>query len=260
MLELKDISAGYGGVDVIRGIDLTVRAGEIVTLVGANGAGKSTLVKTISGLVPARSGTITFDGRRIETASTATRMRLGIAHVPEGRQVFAGLTVGENLALGAYVHRGQADATQARLADVGTRFPVLRERMSALAGNLSGGQQQMLAIGRGLMAAPKLMILDEPSLGLAPRLVAEMFELIQGLRQQGLAILLSEQNAQLSLAIADRGYVIENGRVALSGSGQDLLQSKDVADRYLGVGAAADAAGADQGGQLAERLRALLRA
>jgi branched-chain amino acid transport system ATP-binding protein len=260
MLELQNISAGYGGVDVIRDIDLTVRAGEIVTLVGANGAGKSTLVKTISGLVPARSGTITFDGRRIDTASTAMRMRLGIAHVPEGRQVFAGLTVGENLALGAYVHRGQAERTQARLAEVGARFPVLRDRMSALAGNLSGGQQQMLAIGRGLMAAPKLMILDEPSLGLAPRLVSEMFELIQGLRQQGLAILLSEQNAQLSLAIADRGYVIENGRVALSGSGEDLLRSKDVADRYLGVGATPETAGPGGGGHLAERLRALLRA
>jgi branched-chain amino acid transport system ATP-binding protein len=260
MLELQNISAGYGGVDVIRDIDLIVRAGEIVTLVGANGAGKSTLVKTISGLVPARSGTITFDGRRIDTASTATRMRLGIAHVPEGRQVFAGLTVAENLALGAYVHRGQADETQARLAQVGARFPVLRQRLSALAGNLSGGQQQMLAIGRGLMAGPKLMILDEPSLGLAPRLVSEMFELIQGLRRQGLAILLSEQNAQLSLAIADRGYVIENGRVALSGSGQDLLRSKDVADRYLGVGATPESAGPGRGVQLAERLRALLRA
>ncbi len=259
MLELQGVSAGYGGVDVIRGIDLTVRAGEIVTLVGANGAGKSTLVKAISGLVALRAGAVAFDGRRIETASTATRMRLGIAHVPEGRQIFSGLTVGENLALGAYVHRGQADATQARLAAVGARFPVLRERMSALAGNLSGGQQQMLAIGRGLMAAPKLLILDEPSLGLAPRLVTEMFELIQGLRQQGLAILLAEQNAQLSLAIADRGYVIENGRVALSGSGQDLLRSKDVADRYLGVGATSDAVDRDGGGRLAERLRALLR-
>ena len=259
MLELQDVSAGYGGVDVIHGIDLTVRAGEIVTLVGANGAGKSTLVKTISGLVPVRSGTITFDGRRIETATTATRMRLGIAHVPEGRQIFAGLTVGENLALGAYVHRDRPEQT-ARLTEIGERFPVLRERFSALAGNLSGGQQQMLAIGRGLMAAPKLLILDEPSLGLAPRLVGEMFELVQGLRRQGLAILLSEQNAQLSLAIADRGYVIENGRVALSGGGQDLLRSKEVADRYLGVGAKPEAGEPDRGGGLAERLRALLRA
>ena len=260
MLELKSISAGYGGVDVIRDIDLTVRAGEIVTLVGANGAGKSTLVKTISGLVAARSGTITFDGQRIESASTAARMRLGIAHVPEGRQIFSGLTVAENLGMGAYVHRGQAEQIATRLAEVGARFPVLRDRMSALAGNLSGGQQQMLAIGRGLMAAPKLMILDEPSLGLAPRLVSEMFELIQGLRRQGLAILLSEQNAQLSLAIADRGYVIENGRVTLSGSGQDLLRSKDVADRYLGIGATPESGDSERGGELAARLRALLRA
>ena len=260
MLELQNVSAGYGGVEVIHGIDLTVQAGEIVTLVGANGAGKSTLVKAISGLVPVRSGTITFDGQRIDASSTATRMRLGIAHVPEGRQIFSGLTVGENLELGAYVHRGRPDETQARLAEVGARFPVLRERLAALAGNLSGGQQQMLAIGRGLMAAPKLMILDEPSLGLAPLLVSEMFELVRGLRQQGLAILLSEQNAQLSLAIADRGYVIENGRVTLSGSGEDLLASKEVADRYLGVGAKPEAEDADRGGRLAERLRALLRA
>ncbi len=259
MLELHRVTAGYGRADVVHEIDLTVGAGEIVTLVGANGAGKSTLVKTISGLVAVRSGTIMFDGRRIETASTAARMRLGIAHVPEGRQIFAGLTVGENLALGAYVHRARPDETQARLGQVGERFPVLRARLAALAGNLSGGQQQMLAIGRGLMAAPKLMILDEPSLGLAPRLVSEMFELIQGLRQQGLAILLAEQNAQLSLAIADRGYVIENGRVALSGSGQDLLRSKDVADRYLGVGTKPESGGAERGGQLAERLRALMR-
>jgi branched-chain amino acid transport system ATP-binding protein len=259
MLALRQVTAGYGGVDVIHGIDLTVAAGEIVTLVGANGAGKSTLVKAISGLVPVRSGTMTFDGRRIDTRSTAARMRLGIVHVPEGRQVFAGLTVAENLALGAYVHGRHAAETGARLAEVGARFPVLRDRMSALAGNLSGGQQQMLAIGRGLMAGPKLLILDEPSLGLAPRLVTEMFDLIQGLRAQGLAILLAEQNAQLSLAIANRGYVIENGRVALSGSGQDLLESKEVADRYLGVGAKPDRDRSGDGAALAEGLRALLR-
>jgi branched-chain amino acid transport system ATP-binding protein len=261
MLELANVSAGYGGVDVIHGIDLAVRAGEIVTLVGANGAGKSTLVKTVSGLVPARAGTITFDGRRIETSTTAVRMRLGIVHVPEGRQIFSGLTVGENLDLGAYVHRRRPQEPNARRAEVEARFPVLRERLSALAGNLSGGQQQMLAIGRGLMAGPKLLILDEPSLGLAPRLVSEMFELIQGLRAQGIAILLSEQNAQLSLAIADRGYVIENGRVALSGAGQELLQSREVADRYLGIGAKPETDVANnQGARLAERLRAILRA
>ena len=258
-LELRNVSAGYGGVDVIRGIDLAVAPGEIVTLVGANGAGKSTLVKAISGLVRLRAGSIMFEGRRIDTLSTAARMRLGIVHVPEGRQIFSGLTVNENLVLGAYVHRSHGQASTTRLDEVGARFPVLRERLSALAGNLSGGQQQMLAIGRGLMAGPKLLILDEPSLGLAPRLVSEMFELVRGLRDQGLAILLSEQNARLSLAIADRGYVIENGSVALSGSGQDLLRSKEVADRYLGVGAKPDRDGTGNGAELADRLRALMR-
>ena len=258
-LELANVSAGYGGVDVIHAIDLTVRAGEIVTLIGANGAGKSTLVKTISGLVSARTGTIAFEGRRIEGLSTAARMRLGLVHVPEGRQIFSGLTVSENLGLGGYVHRHRAYDANAKLAEVGARFPVLRERLSALAGNLSGGQQQMLAIARGLMADPKLLILDEPSLGLAPRLVSEMFALVRGLRAQGLAILLSEQNARMSLAIADRGYVIENGRVTLTGSGQELLRSKDVADRYLGVGAKSEGESSAQLDGLADRLRQLLQ-
>jgi branched-chain amino acid transport system ATP-binding protein len=258
MLALTQVTAGYGGVDVIHAIDLTVHAGEIVTLVGANGAGKSTLVKSVSGLVPVRAGSITFDGERIEARSTAARMRLGIVHVPEGRQVFSGLTVAENLALGAYVHRRRDNARQ--LTEVEARFPVLRERIATLAGNLSGGQQQMLAIGRGLMADPKLLILDEPSLGLAPRLVIEMFELIRSLRDQGIAILLAEQNARLSLAIADRGLVIENGRVAMAGSGQELLRSRDVADRYLGVGVTAEGGSADRGRELADRLRDLMRA
>jgi branched-chain amino acid transport system ATP-binding protein len=260
MLELHDVSAGYAGTDVIHGIDLTVRAGEIVTLVGANGAGKSTLVKMISGLVPTRAGTIAFAGQRIEKHTTAARMRLGIVHVPEGRQIFAGLTVGENLGLGAYLDRGATADIGARRAAVLARFPALRDRLDALAGNLSGGQQQMLAIGRGLMAEPRLLILDEPSLGLAPRLVDEMFDLVGGLRAQGLAILLSEQNAQMSLAIADRGYVIENGRVVLSGAGGELLQSREVAERYLGIGAGSGQASTDRGKQLADHLRALLRA
>jgi len=236
-LELQRLSAGYGGIDVIHDIDLTVRPREIVTLIGANGAGKSTLLKTISGLTRSSTGTITFNGARIEASPIATRMRLGIVHVPEGRQIFSGLRVSENLELGAYIHRRRSDEADAQRADVATRFPVLRERMLEVAGNLSGGQQQMLAIGRGLMARPKLLMLDEPSLGLAPRLVTEIFDLIISLRDQGIAILLSEQNAQLSLAVADRGYVFENGRVALTGSGKELLQSRDVADRYLGIGA-----------------------
>jgi len=257
-LQLHGVSAGYGGVTVIQDIDLIVRPREVVALIGANGAGKSTLVKTISGLIPVRGGMITFDGTRIDTVPTAARMRLGIAHVPEGRQIFSGLTVSENLELGAYVHRRRPSESEQQKAVVLARFPVLGERLSGFAGNLSGGQQQMLAIGRGLMARPKLMILDEPSLGLSPRLVSEIFHLIVSLREQGLAILLSEQNAQLSLAIADRAYVIENGRVAMTGTGQELLQRKDVADRYLGVGVNLDEPSARRSSGISTRLRALL--
>jgi len=258
-LELKRVSAGYGSIDVIHDIDLIVRPREIVTLVGANGAGKSTLVKTVSGLTPIRAGTITFNGERVEAASTATRMNLGIVHIPEGRQIFSGLSVRENLDLGAYIHRRRPDQTAAQRAEVVMRFPLLQERLPDVAGNLSGGQQQMLAIGRGLMSGPKLLMLDEPSLGLAPRLVAEIFKLIVGLREQGLAILLSEQNARLSLAIADRGYVIENGRVALTGSGQELLGSKDVADRYLGVGVRLEGSSVRDKRGIARRLHDLMR-
>jgi branched-chain amino acid transport system ATP-binding protein len=257
-LELHGVAAGYGGVNVIHDIDLTVRPQEIVTLVGANGAGKSTLVKAISGLIAVRSGTISFDGTRIDQVSTAARMRLGIAHVPEGRQIFSGLSVAENLELGAYVHRRQAGETKAQQSEVARRFPALQPRLASVAGNLSGGQQQMLAIGRGLMASPKLLILDEPSLGLAPLVVAEIFDLITSLREQGLAILLSEQNAQLSLAIADRGYVIENGHVTLTGSGRELLESQDVRDRYLGIGVKREDASLDQSNALARQLRELL--
>ena len=257
-LELHCVSAGYGDMNVIHDIDLTVRPREIVTLIGANGAGKSTLLKTISGLTPSRAGTITFDGQRIEAAPTATRMLLGIVHVPEGRQIFSGLSVSENLELGAYIRRRHSDETDAQRTEVTTRFPVLRERLTEVAGNLSGGQQQMLAIARGLMSRPRLLMLDEPSLGLAPQLVAEIFDLIVSLRDQGLAILLSEQNAQLSLAIADRGYVIENGRVALTGSGQELLQSKDVADRYLGVGVQLASSSIHERNKLSKRLQRLL--
>ena len=258
-LELNGVSAGYGGVEVIHDVDLTVRPREIVTLVGNNGAGKSTLVKAISGLTPVRSGMISFEGRRIDGWSTAARMRLGIVHVPEGRQIFSGFTTGENLELGGYLQKNARSDGNARGEEIWRLFPMLRDRRSALAGNLSGGQQQMLAIGRGLMAAPKLLMLDEPSLGLAPRVVSEIFDLIVRLREQGLAILLSEQNARLSLVIADRGYVIENGRVVLTGTGQDLLQSPEVADRYLGVGVERESQSADRSTGLARRLRELLQ-
>ena len=260
MLELKRVSTGYEAVDVIHEIDLTVRDAEIVALVGANGAGKSTLVKAISGIIPVRRGEIALDGKRIDGESPRARVLAGIAQVPEGRQVFGGLTVRENLRLGAYARDTASEpaALDGAIKKVGELFPVLLRRLDEPAANLSGGQQQMLAIGRGLMAEPRILVLDEPSLGLAPVLVAEIFRLIAGLRNQGRGILLSEQNARLSLAIADRAYVIENGRVALSGSGKELLGNAEVAERYLGVGKGVSVADAQRHGQLVERLKSVL--
>jgi branched-chain amino acid transport system ATP-binding protein len=237
MLEIRGLTTGYDSGDVLHDIALRVGKGEIVALVGANGAGKSTLVKTVSGLVPARTGEILFEGSRIERLKPRDRVELGIAHVPEGRQIFPGLTVAENLELGAYSH-GALDRSvlRQRMQKVCTPFPILLERLTEPVSNLSGGQQQMLAIARGLMAEPRLIMLDEPSLGLAPALVVEIFRMIAGMRALGLAILLSEQNARSSLAISDRAYVIEQGRVALEGSGRELLGRSEVAERYLGVG------------------------
>ena len=231
MLDVSGISSGYGGDAVLHDVSLSVGAGQIVTLIGANGAGKSTLAKSVSGLLGLMGGEIRFQGQRIDRLATAERLRLGIAHVPEGRQVFAGMTVAENLALGA----GQGPS---QLDFVCELFPVLRQRMGAVAGNFSGGQQQMLAIARGLMSSPKLLILDEPSLGLSPLLVSEIFTLIAALRARGLAVLLAEQNARAALAIADQGHVIENGRVTLAGPAAELLHSPEIAARYLGVGVA----------------------
>jgi branched-chain amino acid transport system ATP-binding protein len=258
MLEVKRLYTGYGGMDVIHGIDVTVGAGEIVALVGANGAGKSTLVKTVSGLLPVRSGEIWFEGKRIDRTTPTARVLMGIAQVPEGRQVFGGLTVAENLRLGAYVHRHTLSESElaARMREVCERFPILLERMGEPVANLSGGQQQMLVIARGLMAKPRLLVLDEPSLGLAPVLVVDIFRLIARLRDEGgVSIVLSEQNAKLSLAIADRAYVIEGGRVALTGTGRELLASPEVAERYLGVGHAVSVADAAKHDRLVERLK-----
>ena len=260
MLELKRVSTGYEAVDVIHDIDLSVRDGEIVALVGANGAGKSTVVKAVSGLLPLRRGEITLDRKRIDGESPRARVLLGIAQVPEGRQVFSGLTVRENLRLGAYAWGGEAGSARfdGAMAKLGELFPVLLERLDEPAANLSGGQQQMLAIGRGLMAEPRILVLDEPSLGLAPVLVGEIFRLIAGLRNQGRGILLSEQNARLSLAIADRAYVIENGRVALAGTGEELLHNPEVAARYLGVGKGVAVADAPRHAELVARLKNIL--
>jgi branched-chain amino acid transport system ATP-binding protein len=255
-LELQNVSAGYGGRDAVSGIGLTVNPGEIVALLGANGAGKSTLLKAISGLLPLSGGIIKFQDIEIQRMPTVNRVRAGIAHVPEGRQTFSGMTVAQNLLLGAYAQRrGRLESRL--LGEVLEAFPVLNGRLKTLAGNLSGGQQQMLAIARGLMASPRLMLLDEPSLGLSPKLVGEVFDLICGLRDRGISILLSEQNARLSLSIASRGYVLENGRITLEGEGRALLNSKDVAEKYLGVGTANQAASSRSAGELARRLRDL---
>jgi branched-chain amino acid transport system ATP-binding protein len=255
LLELKAVSVGYGRNRILQNVNLTLERGEIVTLLGANGAGKSTLAKSISGLMRTEAGTILLDGEPIEALPPAERLRHGIAHVPEGRQIFAGMTVAENLALGAYAS-SEADHPE-RLQSVWTLFPILRERMNDVAGNFSGGQQQMLAIARGLMSKPKILLLDEPSLGVAPLLVSEIFRLIVSLRAQGITILLAEQNARQALSIADRGYVFENGKITLSGSSKDLLNSPDIAERYLGMGSATEVSEA-AGAALAGKLRTVL--
>jgi branched-chain amino acid transport system ATP-binding protein len=233
-IELKNITVGYTEIPALRNITVRLEEGEIVTLVGANGAGKSTLVKTISGLLIPAGGAVLFKGEDISRLSPADRIHRGIVHIPEGRQIFAGMTVSENLALGAY--SVVEDVRRERqLRYVLELFPFLRDRLGDIAGNFSGGQQQLLAIARGLMSDPRVLLLDEPSLGVAPLLVAEIFKLISRLRSEGLTILLAEQNARQALAVADRGYVFENGMVSLQGSAKDLLNSHEVAEKYLGI-------------------------
>ena len=261
MLELKSVSTGYGRQTVVHDVSLTLGRGEVLALVGANGAGKSTLVKAISGVLGLHGGEILLEGRRIDRLSARARVLAGIAHIPEGRQVFAGLTVADNLRMGAYTRLATLSAAElsARIEAVLAPIPGLRQRLDEPAGNLSGGQQQMLAIARGLMSEPRILLLDEPSLGLAPVLVAEIFRLIERLSEHGLAILLSEQNARLSLAIADRGCVVEKGRVALEGSGEALLGDPGVAERYLGVGASVGDPGAQRHQRLVGRLKDLFQ-
>ena len=232
MLEVVALHAGYGPIEVLRGIDLTVAAGEIVALLGSNGAGKSTLNNNISGLYRSFGGTIRFDGKDITEAPSMRIVEAGLVQVPEGRRVFPNLTVRDNLELGSY-RRGKPARAQ-NLERVLATFPRLRERLRQAAGTLSGGEQQMLAIGRGLMAEPRLLILDEPSLGLSPLLVEEMFALIGRLNAHGLSILLVEQNVMQSLTIAHRAYVLENGRIALQGPAADLANHPDLRRSYLG--------------------------
>ena len=233
MLEIRGPEAGYGLVTVLRGVDLSVSAGRIVAVLGANGAGKTTLNMTISGLVKARAGSITFDGQRIDGLSPPAIAAAGLVHVPEGRKIFPNLSVRENLDLGAY---RRASANRARNMDrVFDTFPRLRERARQLAGTLSGGEQQMLAIGRGMMAEPRLLILDEPSLGLSPLLVEEMFALIRRLHADGLAIMLVEQNVAQSLDVADDAHVLENGVFAISGTAAQVRADPHLQRTYLGL-------------------------
>jgi len=233
MLQVNKINVFYGEAQALWDVSFTVNRGEIVTLVGSNGAGKSTTLKCISGLVPPRSGEITLEGTRIDRLPAYRLVELGIAQIPEGRRLWPGLTVRENLELGAYTRAARA-VRQQTMEWVFSLFPRLKERSSQQAGTLSGGEQQMLAIGRGLLSRPKLLMLDEPSLGLAPLLVDEVFRVIRLINQQGVTILLVEQNVNHALAICDRGYVLETGRVVLAGSGSELLANQYVKTAYLG--------------------------
>jgi branched-chain amino acid transport system ATP-binding protein len=233
LLDIENLRSRYGRIEVLHGASLSVAAGEIVTLVGSNGAGKTTLLRAISGVQPVSGGAIRFEGKPIHTLPAHQRVGLGIAQVPEGRQVFAPLSVEDNLKLGAWIRKDSEIA--ADIGGVYQTFPILREKRAVAAGSLSGGQQQMLAIGRALMARPKLMLLDEPSMGLAPLIVDQIFEIIAGLKRRGITVLLVEQNAYAALAIADRGYVMETGHISLSGTGRELLEDSKVRSAYLGV-------------------------
>ena len=233
MLSIENVTSAYGRIEVLHGVTLHVAAGEIVTLIGANGAGKTTLLRAISGVQPITGGAIVFEGERIENRRAHERVAIGISQVPEGRQLFAPLSVKDNLRLGAWSRR---DADVAVTLDrVGALFPMLQEAWETPAGALSGGQQQMLAIGRALMAKPRLLLLDEPSMGLAPKLVDHMLSATRALRDDNLTILLVEQNARAALAIADRAYVLETGLVTLSGGAADIQADARVQEAYLGI-------------------------
>ncbi|MCU4119479.1 ABC transporter ATP-binding protein [Variovorax sp. N23] len=233
MLKLRDISAGYGKSEVLRGVSLDVHQGEVVTLVGANGAGKTTTLRTLCGLIPATGGSIEFEGQKLSGRAPHEIVELGISMVPEGRQLFPFLTVQENLLMGAY-KRSARSARDQRLAEVLKIFPRVQERLPQLAGSLSGGEQQMVAIARGMMAGPKLLIMDEPSLGLSPLLVEQMFDVVRLVASRGVTVLLVEQNVFHTLKLADRGYVLENGTITLTGTGSELLANPHVRRAYLG--------------------------
>ena len=233
MLEVRDLIVSYGGIEALKGISFDVEEGNIVTLIGANGAGKSTTLRSITGIVPIQSGSITFMGEDITRMDTQKIVSKGIALVPEGRRVFSNLTVLENLRIGAYLRKDKADI-QKDIDYIYSLFPRLKERNWQLAGTLSGGEQQMLAVGRAMMTRPKLIMMDEPSLGLAPLVVKDIFSIIKTLKETGITVLLIEQNANAALHAADIGYVMETGNITLTGTGAELLASEDVQAAYLG--------------------------
>ena len=236
MLSVESLSIYYGGIQALKGVSLEVKEREIVSVLGANGAGKSTLLMSISGILPSRQGKIMFDNNEITRQSPSSIVRLGICQVPEGREVFKSLTTLDNLRMGTYHHyrRSPKSVIEEDLERVYTLFPILKQRRTQMAGTLSGGEQQMLAIGRGLMARPRLMMLDEPSLGLAPLVVEEIFRTLTALNSMGITLLLIEQNARAALKIATRGYVMETGKIIMEGRAEDLLENEHVVSAYLG--------------------------
>ena len=234
MLEIKDLNVFYGAIHALKGISLSVDEGELVSLIGANGAGKTTTLHTISGLLTAASGSITLDGKDLQKVAPNRIISMGLAHVPEGRHVFARMTVEENLRMGAYIIKYQKKISE-NLENVYSHFPRLKERSRQLAGTLSGGEQQMLATGRALMTNPRIVLMDEPSMGLSPLLVKEIFSIIQELHESGITILLVEQNAKMALAVADRAYVLETGCISMSGKASALAEDDRVRKAYLGA-------------------------
>lgn len=233
MLEVKNLSVHYGMIQAVRNVDFKVNEGEIVSLIGANGAGKSTILKTLSGLIHPSEGEIVYLGENIASTSAKKIVEKGLVQVPEGRHVFPGLTVKENLELGAFLRKDK-EGIQKDMEDVFERFPILKERKDQDTQTLSGGEQQMLAMGRALMSRPKLLLLDEPSMGLAPIFIREIFKIIQEIQKTGTTVLLIEQNAKMALSISNRAYVLETGSVVLSGTGQELLESDEIQKAYLG--------------------------
>lgn len=235
LLEVRNLHVFYGVIHAVQDLSLTVSEGEVVSLIGANGAGKTTTLQTISGLIRPKSGEVLFDGKKITKKPAHEILKAGIAHIPEGRRIFRALSVRDNLALGAYANREDAEQQRERLAHILERFPILRERRDQEAGTLSGGEQQMLAIGRAMMSNPRMIILDEPSMGLSPLFVKEVFHIIRSLQESGVTLLLVEQNAKRALSVADRVYVLETGRISAKGRAGDMANDEQMRRAYLGA-------------------------